>query len=273
VLKVYDLIFDSPKIRKILDKYANQINSMVPSAVFLARADKCSNERDYLEELIIQTPPTKQKDWLDRISSEDEVNHLSSWFEMMLYGWLRDLGEVEIEPEINGKRPDFCATILGNRIIFEARVRTETIHTSRKITVIGNEGTFPVAFVRFLDSEELKSLLKEKLNQHKSIYKLGYAYIICILCSVWTTSEQFKEALFGRECWIPNQDNTEIIDNRLDKSGLFCENEDLAKRATALLIFDIQWDNIKNRRVLRANYINNPFAEVKIDPSIFHLGL
>jgi hypothetical protein len=59
------------------------------------------------------------------------------------------------------------------------------------------------------------------LNLHKNIYKLGYAYSICILSSAWTTSEEFKGAIFGKECWIFNEDLTEIIGARLDKRDYF----------------------------------------------------
>jgi hypothetical protein len=97
--------------KNILDRYPNQIEPIVPSVVFLAKSDKILKERKCLEELVSHVPETKQKNWINHISSEDEVSYLSSWFKMMLYGWLRQLGDVEIEPEINGKRPDFCAII------------------------------------------------------------------------------------------------------------------------------------------------------------------
>jgi hypothetical protein len=58
-----------------------QDNSIVPSAVFLARSDKCKEEREYLESLVSQAPGKNQKDWIARISSEDEIIHFSSWFE------------------------------------------------------------------------------------------------------------------------------------------------------------------------------------------------
>ena len=265
------MIFDSEKIKNLLKTYANQNQTIVPSVVFLARSEKCSKEREYLEELISYVPADKQKYWLDNISSENEVNHLSSWFEMMVYGWLRQLGKVEVEPEVKGKRPDFCATIQGQRIFFEARVRNETIASSKKITVIRDNHLVPKSFSRFLDPEELKSLLAEKIKQHKDIHKLGHAYVICIFASIWMTVEEVKAAIFGKECWILNQDSTEIIDVCLDKSGLFSEDNDLSKTVTGFLIFESRWDKIKKRRIIRADIICNPLAEVKIDFGIFNI--
>lgn len=264
------MIFNSEQIKKLLAKNPpTQNNSIVPSAVFLARSDKCKNEREYLEELANQAPATKQKDWIDRISHEDERDHLSSWFEIMLYGWLKQLGDVEIEPEIDRKRPDFCMNLQGIKVFFEARVRIETNHSSKKVTLSVNKGLFPMVFARFLDSGELKSLLLEKITKYKNIYKLGYGYILCILPSVWNDTEQFKEAIFGKECGSLNQDSTKIIGAKLDNSGLFGENNELSKIVTGFLIFECQWSEVEKRRRLNANYINNPYADVKIDPIIF----
>lgn len=245
-----------------------QNKSIVPSAVFLARSDKCKYEREYLECLVSQAPETKQKDWINRISREDEINHLSSWFEIMLYGWLKQLGDVKIEPEIDGKRPDFSMDLQGKEFIFEARVRMETIHSSKKVSKHVFIGPFPEVFTKFIDPYELKSLLEEKINQHKNIHKLNYAYIICIyLASVWETTDEFKEAIFGKE-WL-NEDFTEIIDPKLDNSGLFREKRELSKIVTGFLIFESRWDEVEKRRKLNADYINNPYAEVKIDPYVF----
>jgi hypothetical protein len=146
------LIFNSEKIKKLLEKHPPiQNNSIVPSAVFLARSDKCKNEREYLECLVSQAPKTKQKDWINRISREDEINHLSSWFEIMLYGWLKQLGDVKIEPEIDGKRPDLCMNLQGTRVFFEARVRMETINSSKKVSKHVFNGPFPEVFTKFID--------------------------------------------------------------------------------------------------------------------------
>jgi len=263
------LIFNSKKIKNLLENYpSTQDNTIVPSAVFLAKSDKCAKEREYLESLVSQAPEIKQKDWINRISRVDEINHFSSWFEIMLYGWLRQPGNVKIEPEINGKYPDFSMNLQGKEFVFEAKVRMDTIHSSKKVSKYVFNGPFPEVFAKFIDPYELKSMLEEKIKQHKNLYKSGYAYIICIyLASVWVTKEEFEEAIFGKD-WL-NGDFTEIIYVNLDNNGLFSEKKELSKLVTGFLIFESRWDEVEKRRKLNANYINNPYAGVKIDPNIF----
>jgi hypothetical protein len=81
------------------------------------------------------------------------------------------------------------------------------------------------------------------------------------------TKEEFEEAIFGKD-WL-NGDFTEIIYVNLDNNGLFSEKKELSKLVTGFLIFESRWDEVEKRRKLNANYINNPYAWVKIDPNIF----
>jgi hypothetical protein len=57
--------------KNILDRYPNQIEPIVPSVVFLAKSDKILKERKCLEELVSHVPETKQKNWINHISSDD----------------------------------------------------------------------------------------------------------------------------------------------------------------------------------------------------------
>ena len=49
------------------------------------------------------------------------------WFEIILFGWLQNLGTVEIEPNIEGNYPDFSIELNGYKIIVEARAILDTI--------------------------------------------------------------------------------------------------------------------------------------------------
>lgn len=261
------MIFNSGKIKNLLERNPQrQDNSIVPSAVFLARSDKCKEEREYLESLVSQAPGKNQKDWVARISSEDEIIHFSSWFEIMLYGWLKQRGDVKIEPEIDGKHPDFSMDFPGIKVFFEAKVRMDTIYSSKKVNKYNFNGLLPRAFTKFREPYELKSMLEEKIQQHKGIFKSGYAYIICIyLRSIWNDPDHVKEAIFGR-------DFADVVDIGLD-SGLFAEKKELSKIVTGFLIFESYPDKAEKRRVLKAHYINNPYAEVQIDPNAISLLL
>ncbi|MDD1727384.1 MAG: hypothetical protein LUQ51_03040, partial [Methanothrix sp.] len=63
------------------------------------------------------------------------------------------------------------------------------------------------------------------------------------------------------------------VDIGRDDSGLFAEKEELSKIVTGFLIFESYPDSEEKRRVLKVLYINNPYAEVQIDPNIVSLLL
>ena len=104
----------------------------------------------------------------------------------MLYGWLRQLGNVKIEPEINGKYPDFSMNLQGKEFVFEAKVRMDTIHSSKKVSKYVFNGPFPEVFAKFIDPYELKSMLEEKIKQ---LIRLGKIFLLIIggliALSVW----------------------------------------------------------------------------------------
>lgn len=103
------MIFDNPRLLKLQQKYSLQPDYRVPRLALLARLEELAGERDYLEELIGKAAPAQQKAWLSRFLDTNDVNHFSVWFEIMLFGWLEEntIGEVSIEPKIEGNDPDF----------------------------------------------------------------------------------------------------------------------------------------------------------------------
>jgi hypothetical protein len=84
----------------------------------LARNDKLIGERAYLESLFIQVPTEKRKQWLSRLASVDRGQFWGAWFEMMLFGWLKPLGDVVVE--VGDNEPDFILDT-HSRIAIEAR--------------------------------------------------------------------------------------------------------------------------------------------------------
>jgi hypothetical protein len=185
----------------------------------------------------------------------------------MLYGWLKQRGDVKIEPEIDGKLPDFSMDFPGMKVFFEAKVRMDTIYSSKKVNMHNFNCLLLRVFTKFRDPYELKSMLEEKIQQHKGIFKSGYAYIICIyLRSIWNDQDHVREAIFGRNF-------ADVIDIGLGDNGLFAEKEELSKIVTGFLIFESYPDSAEKRRVLKAPYINNPYVEVQIDPNTVSLLL
>jgi len=119
------MIFDTPKMQAMRDKYCEIPNFQVPGIVALDREEELVKERAYLESLIASVKPAKQKEWLGRLLDESWSQYIGAWFEMMLYGWLQKVGEVEIEPEVEGDLPDFMLKLADQTIVVEAKVKTK----------------------------------------------------------------------------------------------------------------------------------------------------
>ncbi len=115
------MIFDSEAAITLCSKFASLPDFEVPLSVVFSRSDRFSCEREYIEGLAAMAPPNAQKDWIARLISQDDEQHLGAWFEIMLSGWLRDWGPVIIQPEIDGDHPDFLVKKCRKQIVVEAR--------------------------------------------------------------------------------------------------------------------------------------------------------
>lgn len=115
------MIFDSPKMIELREKYQSLPNYEVPDVVFLDRNDGYSGERALLENLFSKVSPNKKRDWIGRFVNVESQQHIGVWFEMMLFGWLIENFDVEVEPEILGNYPDFVLNISEHRLAIEAR--------------------------------------------------------------------------------------------------------------------------------------------------------
>ena len=101
------MIFDSAAMQKLRDRYAGEPDFCVPRIVSLDRCDDLSGEREYLEQLVGSVRQSKQEEWLRRMVRDDEGQHWGAWFEIYLYGWLQEIGVVQVEPDVAGCSPDF----------------------------------------------------------------------------------------------------------------------------------------------------------------------
>jgi hypothetical protein len=260
------MIFNSHQMEKLRKKYENQEPAKLPEIVFLDRSDKLSGERQYLEDLIALVPREKQNDWLGRILKDDYVQHLGAWFEITLFGWLKDIAKVEVEPQICGKRPDFLLIIRDNKIIIEAKVFQDKTNF-KNIEIL--EPPKPIAF--FVNAEPLRNALKSKADRHRVIRENGYPYIIAIMTeSIAISDEEAIEAWFGKIQWILDRNCSCVIDERIDRSGLHFFGSNIChKSISGTLFFSRRYDKILKRRALIASYIQNPYSKIQIDPSIF----
>lgn len=115
------MIFDSPQMATLREKYRKMPNYDVPEIVFLDRYEGYSGERELLEELVAGVSEQKQRDWLGRLVNENPSQHIGVWFEIMLFGWLREQFAVQVEPEILGNYPDFVLEIQEKQLAIESR--------------------------------------------------------------------------------------------------------------------------------------------------------
>jgi hypothetical protein len=108
-------------MRRLRAKYACEPDYAVPRIVFLDRSSELASERQYFEGLVQSAPQQVQRGWVSRLVSSDPAQHFGAWFEVMLYGWLLQLGRVVVEPRLAGSRPDFLLSTAGEAIVVEAR--------------------------------------------------------------------------------------------------------------------------------------------------------
>jgi hypothetical protein len=334
----FAMIFDSSEMIVLHEKYQDFANYEIPDVVFLDRHDGYEGERQQLENLFASVSSQKQKDWLGRLVNESAQQHIGAWFEIMLYGWLREHFTVQVEPELLGNYPDFVLAYQDNLIIIEAKaflVAPEERERQRKInriwsSISGIEKSFHVrlgikqlgenidavdiisAVNRWLDSaagqefeyrdllgnilqlsatfiptlkkigvsrseglwvnsDVLKAPLSEKAGQHKALRKAGYPYIIAIFLEPsHLSAEEVFEAWIGKVSIVVDMNTHEVVEEKFDRSGIHSYRQEIRhKSVTGTLVFKQDYDPKQKSRYLQSWYVQNPYANVAINPSIF----
>jgi len=332
------MIFDSSQMATLREKYRNMPNYEVPEIVFLDGYEGYSGERELLEELVASVSEQKQRDWLGRLINEDPSQHIGVWFEIMLFGWLRENFAVQVEPEILGNYPDFVLEIqearlaiesrafllplaererrskfnrifsslgsiekpfsvnlkinrLGDRILTEEfieqvaqwlstdpsqdfeyqdnlgnvlRLSATSMPTLRKVGVISSEGLW-------VNPDVLKPALAEKAGQHRALRKAGYPYVIAVFLEPsHLSAEEVTEAWIGKMTVVYDVDNDRVVEEKFDESGIrFFGKEVVHKSVTGILVFKASYDGSRKSRFLQSSYVQNPHANIVIDPAIF----
>ena len=119
------MIFDSPEIQQLREKYSGQPDYLLPDILHLDRLDDYAAERETLERIIQSANPEQQRIWLSRLFDKTHTNYLGAWFEIMLYDWLRKIGRVTIELDDGEGRPDFLLETKNQQILIEATAISE----------------------------------------------------------------------------------------------------------------------------------------------------
>jgi filamentous hemagglutinin family protein len=166
------MIFDSPKMHAMRTKYLDRIIFGVPPIVLLDRNEERVLEQDYLERLITEVKPEKQKEWLKkRLFSTSWEQFLAGQFEMFLYGWLQQLGSVIVEPVLGKGKPDFLLRTDQQDIIIEAKAhpisdaKRKEIHLEyelfNRIRTIQLPYVIEINALQLCDFEEINILIEK----------------------------------------------------------------------------------------------------------------
>lgn len=116
------MIFDSPKMQAFREEFKDKCCLGVPPIVFWDRSEAYAHERETMERVITEVPESKRNEWIKRrLFINEWEKFLGGWFEMMLFDWLKQVGRVSIEPDINGKTPDFQVSTAEQELIIEAK--------------------------------------------------------------------------------------------------------------------------------------------------------
>ena len=114
------MIFDSERMQSLRKRYASIHPCEWPRILWVDQAYPAW--KTHLESLIQTVPPAVQKDWLQRLVHADDDQHMGAWFEMMLYGWLQQVGQVIVQPHQETSQPDFLVKTREGDVFVEAFV-------------------------------------------------------------------------------------------------------------------------------------------------------
>lgn len=149
----------------------------------------------------------------------------------------------------------------GNRVLLNAQYSS----------LLNTVGTLGPTRTFWVNSAPLKSPLRDKALQHKAIRDRGYPYVIAMYLEDHTLdAEEVVEAWFGKEETIVDVESGEVVDQRIDRSGITFFGRDLRHRSVSgVLVFRATIDSRIEGHRLRSWYIQNPYANQPIDPTLF----
>ncbi len=335
------MILSEPTLARLRSKYTAEAEVMLPDILQLERNPELADELPYLDELIRLAPTSAQRGWLSRLLSEESSQHIGAWFEIMLFGWLRSIGPVEVEPSIEGDHPDFVVALNGRKIAVEARavligeeerkqnaIEAEVINALQAVrrpfalevqelqlrqrlhdisslqqsvvswldgnhsdqfcyevpdvirielsVIYSSDNLNHIGIIRssdaqWVNSEPLKRPLREKAGQHKSLRRAGYPYVIALYLEPWQFSaEEIVEAWLGRETVVVDVESRQVVDQRLDLTGIHFSGAELRHRSVSgTLVFRSTATQSALRRSLKSSYIENPYASHPLPVNLF----
>ena len=149
----------------------------------------------------------------------------------------------------------------GNQVMFKSSFSTSLEHAA----LIWSGDAF------WVNPDLVKPTLKEKAKSHKAIRRAGYPYIIALFIEDFKFSvEEIVIAWFGNEQYIYDTNNLKLVETKRDQGGLHLYRKEITHRSVSgtLVFKEGRIPNFRGR-ILRSWFIENPYANVKVDISSF----
>ena len=121
------MVFDSPQMVFLRDKFLGRPDYQVPKVLFLDRQEDLAGERAIIEDLYSTLPETAKREWIGNFVCQEDGLHVGAWFEIMLYDWLRKKLQPIFKPRLFNCDPDFSLLEDGTHIFIEAKAVIETL--------------------------------------------------------------------------------------------------------------------------------------------------
>lgn len=123
----------------------------------------------------------------------------------------------------------------------------------------------------FINPDPLKKTLKKKASQHKNLKKTGLPYVIATFIeSPNYRSDDVVNAMFGNQKITIDINSNTVLRNSIDKTGFHFFGEKVVHTSLAgILVFKAKYYEKDLKRILTADYIENPYTKNKLDFTIF----
>jgi hypothetical protein len=146
----------------------------------------------------------------------------------------------------------------------------KTLQTQSKNNKTVSAFTNP-GMARRITSEPIKRPLQEKAHQHSKLRKASHPYLIALYLESWYLSaEEVAKGWLGEEVWTVDFGKTEVVETYSDQTGIhFAGSEIRHTTVSGTLVFKRIWIESERCSYLQAWYVENPFAKVPLDSTLF----
>jgi hypothetical protein len=159
----------------------------------------------------------------------------------------------------------------GSKYIFEDSIGNIVVFTCKNYPTLSSVDLVWSGEAQWLNPDLIKPALKEKAKSNKGIRKAGYPYIIALFIEDFLYSaEEVVRAWFGDEVVVIDTNKLEVIETKRNLRGLHLYRKQISHRTVSgTLVMKIKQTPNFRGRLLEGRYIENPYAKVKVDASIF----